>query len=68
MSYYIDLLIFNVESFDLIVDAVAAVHDLNAYLALFKQDGTVTLVGAPATPHPSPKVFKCSISAPGTAS
>lgn len=44
-------------SFDLIVDTVAAAHDLNAYLALLKRDGTLTLVGAPATPHPSPEVF-----------
>ncbi len=45
------------KSFDLIVDTVAAAHDLNAYLALLKRDGTLTLVGAPATPHPSPEVF-----------
>lgn len=45
------------KSFDLIVDTVAASHDLDAYLALLKRDGTLTLVGAPATPHPSPEVF-----------
>jgi uncharacterized zinc-type alcohol dehydrogenase-like protein len=45
------------KSFDLIIDTVAAAHDLNAYLALLKRDGVLTLVGAPATPHPSPEVF-----------
>jgi len=43
--------------FDLILDTVAAPHDLNAYLSLLKRDGTLTLVGAPPTPHPSPNVF-----------
>ena len=42
---------------DLIVDTVAAPHDLDAYLNLLKRDGTMVLVGAPATPHPSPQVF-----------
>jgi alcohol dehydrogenase (NADP+) len=37
-------------SFDFILDTVSAEHDLNAYLALLKRDGTMTLVGAPATP------------------
>lgn len=37
-------------SFDLIIDAVSADHDLNAYLALVKLDGTLTLVGAPEKP------------------
>jgi uncharacterized zinc-type alcohol dehydrogenase-like protein len=39
-------------SFDFILDTVAAAHDLNAYLGLLKRDGTLTLVGAPATPLP----------------
>jgi uncharacterized zinc-type alcohol dehydrogenase-like protein len=43
--------------FDLIVNTVAAPHDLDAYLQLLKRDGTMTLVGAPAEPHPSPNVF-----------
>lgn len=43
--------------FDLILDTVAAPHDLNACLSLLKRDGTLTLVGAPPTPHPSPNVF-----------
>ncbi|ADX47237.1 Mannitol dehydrogenase [Paracidovorax avenae ATCC 19860] len=44
-------------SFDLIVNTVAAPHGLDAFLALLKLDGTMTLVGAPASPHPSPNVF-----------
>lgn len=42
---------------DLIVNTVAAPHDLDAYLNLLKRDGTMVLVGAPSTPHPSPQVF-----------
>ena len=45
------------KSIDLIVNTVAAPHDLDAFLALLKRDGTMVLVGAPATPHPSPNVF-----------
>jgi uncharacterized zinc-type alcohol dehydrogenase-like protein len=44
-------------SFDFILNTVAAPHDLDALLGLLKRDGTMTLVGAPATPHPSPNVF-----------
>jgi uncharacterized zinc-type alcohol dehydrogenase-like protein len=47
----------HVGSFDFILNTVAAPHDLDAYVALLKRDGTMTLVGAPATPHPSPQVF-----------
>ena len=35
------------KSFDFIIDTVSAPHDLNAYLALLKRDGVLTLVGAP---------------------
>lgn len=45
------------KSFDFILDTVAAPHDLDAFLVLLKRDGAMTLVGAPATPHPSPNVF-----------
>lgn len=41
---------------DLIIDTVAAPHNLDAYLELLKRDGTLCLVGAPSTPHPSPSV------------
>ncbi len=39
-------------SFDFILDAVSADHDINAYLQLLKLDGTLTLVGAPERPMP----------------
>ncbi|MBK1615532.1 hydroxyacid dehydrogenase [Rubrivivax gelatinosus] len=42
---------------DFILNTVAAPHDLNPFLALLKRDGTMTLVGAPGEPHPSPDVF-----------
>ena len=37
-------------SFDFILDAVAAVHDINAYFNLLKRDGNQVLVGAPGKP------------------
>ena len=37
-------------SFDFILDAVSAEHDINAYINLLRRDGTLTLVGAPETP------------------
>jgi uncharacterized zinc-type alcohol dehydrogenase-like protein len=42
----------HLNSFDFILDAVSADHDLNAYLNLLKRDGTLTLVGAPENPLP----------------
>jgi uncharacterized zinc-type alcohol dehydrogenase-like protein len=39
-------------SFDFILDAVSAEHDLNAYLQLLKLNGVMTLVGAPEKPSP----------------
>ena len=44
-------------SFDFILNTVAAPHSLDAFLVLLKREGTMTLVGAPASPHPSPQVF-----------
>jgi uncharacterized zinc-type alcohol dehydrogenase-like protein len=44
-------------SFDFILDTVAAPHNLDAYISLLRRDGTLCLVGAPSTPHPSPAVF-----------
>ncbi len=35
-------------SFDFILDAVSADHDVNAYIQLLRRDGNLTLVGAPA--------------------
>jgi uncharacterized zinc-type alcohol dehydrogenase-like protein len=39
-------------SFDFILDAVSADHDVNAYLNLLRRDGNLTLVGAPEKPFP----------------
>ena len=44
-------------SFDFILNTVAARHDLDPFLALLKRDCTMTLVGAPEHPHPAPNVF-----------
>ena len=44
-------------SFDFILDTVAASHNLDAFTGLLKRDGTLCLVGAPASPHPSPNVM-----------
>jgi uncharacterized zinc-type alcohol dehydrogenase-like protein len=52
-----DAMAAQAQSLDLIVNTVAAPHDLDAFLNLLKRDGTMVLVGAPATPHPSPQVF-----------
>jgi uncharacterized zinc-type alcohol dehydrogenase-like protein len=46
----------HVNSFDFILNTVAAAHDLNPVLALLKRDGTMTLVGVPESPHPAPDV------------
>src|SRR5260370_4130170 len=37
-------------SFDFILDAVSADHDINAYLGLLRRDGNICLVGAPEQP------------------
>jgi len=37
-------------SFDFILDAVSADHDINAYINLLRRDGSITLVGAPEKP------------------
>jgi alcohol dehydrogenase (NADP+) len=41
-------------SFDFILDAVSADHDINAYLNLLGVNGNLTLVGVPAEPLPIP--------------
>ena len=43
-------------SFDFILNTVAASHDLDAFTALLKRDGTMCLVGVPEHAHPSPSV------------
>lgn len=44
--------------FDLIIDTVSAQHNLDDYTNLLKVDGTLCLLGAPDTPHPSPQVMQ----------
>ncbi|MBS0200065.1 MAG: NAD(P)-dependent alcohol dehydrogenase [Proteobacteria bacterium] len=43
-------------SFDFILDTVAASHDLDAFTKLLRRDGTLVLVGIPEHPHPSPNI------------
>lgn len=43
-------------SFDFILNTVAAAHNLDPFIGALKRDGTLCLVGVPATPHPSPGV------------
>lgn len=38
------------DSFDFILDAVSADHDINVYINLLRRDGNITLVGAPEMP------------------
>jgi uncharacterized zinc-type alcohol dehydrogenase-like protein len=44
-------------SFDFILNTVSASHNLDPFIELLLRDGTLTLVGAPEHPHPSPTVF-----------
>jgi alcohol dehydrogenase (NADP+) len=39
-------------SFDFILDAVSAEHDINAFIQLLRRDGNITMVGAPDKPLP----------------
>jgi alcohol dehydrogenase (NADP+) len=39
-------------SFDFILDAVSAEHDISAFISLLRRDGNLTLVGAPEKPLP----------------
>ncbi len=43
--------------FDFILNTVAAPHSLDPFVAALKRDGTMVLVGVPASPHPSPSVM-----------
>jgi uncharacterized zinc-type alcohol dehydrogenase-like protein len=46
----------DLNSFDFILDTVAAPHNLDPYVELLKREGTLCLVGVPDQPHPSPAV------------
>jgi len=39
-------------SFDFILDAVSAEHDINPYIHQLRRDGNLTMVGAPEKPLP----------------
>ncbi|CAN5401113.1 NAD(P)-dependent alcohol dehydrogenase [soil metagenome] len=43
-------------SFDFILNTVAASHNLDPFMELLKRDGTMTLLGVPEHPHPSPAI------------
>jgi alcohol dehydrogenase (NADP+) len=45
-----DEMLKHASSFDFILDAVAANHDINAYINLLRRDGNITMVGAPEQP------------------
>ncbi|HEY3012703.1 MAG TPA: NAD(P)-dependent alcohol dehydrogenase [Gemmatimonadales bacterium] len=51
-----DAMAAHANSFDFILNTVAAPHNLDPFINLLKRDGTICLVGAPAQPHPSPAV------------
>ena len=46
----------HLQSFDFILNTIAAPHNLDQYLTLLKRDGTLCLVGVPEQPHPAPSV------------
>jgi uncharacterized zinc-type alcohol dehydrogenase-like protein len=50
VSRHTDEMRKHASSFDFILDAVSAEHDINAYINLLGRDGNLTLVGAPAKP------------------
>lgn len=52
-----DQMAAHANSFDFILNTVAASHDLDAFTALLRRDGTMTLVGVPEHAHPSPSVM-----------
>ena len=51
-----DAMVEHVGTFDFNLNTVAASHSLDPFLMLLKRDGTMTLVGVPEEPHPSPSV------------
>ncbi len=52
-----DAMAAEARSFDFILNTVAASHNLDPFIGALKRDGTMTLVGAPSEPHPSPGVM-----------
>jgi uncharacterized zinc-type alcohol dehydrogenase-like protein len=39
------------DTFDFILDAVSAEHDINAYIQLLRRDGNITIIGGVDKPH-----------------
>jgi len=56
MSKHDDEMQKHLNSFDFILNTVAAPHNLDQYLTLLKRDGTLCLLGVPDQPHPTPSV------------
>ncbi|NNM71621.1 NAD(P)-dependent alcohol dehydrogenase [Enterovirga aerilata] len=52
VSRYPEEMRAHANSLDLLLDTVAAPHDLDTYSQLLKRDGTMVLVGIPERPHP----------------
>ncbi len=46
----------HLQSFDFILNTVAAPHDLDQFTSLLKRDGTMCLVGVPDSPHQNPSI------------
>jgi len=44
-------------SFDFILNTVAAPHNLDPFLELLRVNGTMCMVGVPSSPHPPPNMF-----------
>jgi len=47
-----DAMLARAGSLDFVLDTVSAPHDINAYVACLKRDGTMIMVGAPEQPTP----------------
>ncbi len=45
-------------SFDFILSTLAVSHNLDPYMEMLNTNGTMCLVGAPATPHQPPNIWK----------
>jgi alcohol dehydrogenase (NADP+) len=52
-----DVMAAEARTFDFILNTVAAPYGLDPFINALKRDGTMCLVGAPSSPHPSPNVF-----------
>ena len=46
-----DQMSMHTDTFDFILDAVSAEHDINAYIQLLRRDGNITIIGGVDKPH-----------------